>query len=266
MNTCQPTNVKLIIALLVINVIIIGCERTNVSVVYVDPQHGSSIEPTLPAISVTFDGPPENFEATEDYELSGNTVIFFGPFELGRDYYVEFSWDKPSGLFETSRDSISLTYPVTSGAVVTITDDPNNIKFLSPWPSFANLESGDPNVDVLRFEVPIYIDRALEYNLPVSLFAKAFFVHETYNYALGRFALPPSSHFRPTYNESNSDCVIEKGSTETLCVIEIRAINYTEPDTRSNLRSVIIGIQGSNALFEIGSPSGISRRWTIFKD
>ena len=44
MNIYQPTNVKLIIALLAISVIIIGCERTpNTSVVYVDPPEGGSI-------------------------------------------------------------------------------------------------------------------------------------------------------------------------------------------------------------------------------
>lgn len=261
MNTYQPTNVKFIIALLAISVIIIGCEGTTVSVVHVDPQDGSSIEPTLPAIIVTFDGPLENFEATKDYKRSGNTVTFSGPFKLGDKYAVEFSWDKTSGFFEaTNRDSMNLTYRVTSGAVVTITDDPNAIKLLPPWPSLANLESGDPNVDVLRFEVPIYIDRALAYDLPVSLAANAFFTHLRYSYALGRFI-----HLNYGIGATEawpSNYVIEKGRTETLCVIEIEAINYTDPNILSNLDGVKIRILHSPR-FEIGSPSGIIRNWAI---
>ena len=257
MNIYQPTNVKLIIALLVISVIIIGCERTpSTSVVYVDPPEGGSIEPTLPAIIVTFDGPPENFKATRDYEISGNTVIFSGPFQLGRVYHVTFKWD--SDLFKGDEGSMTLNYPVKSSAVVTITDDPNDLKLLRPWPSLANLGSGDPNVDVLRFEVPIYIDRPLAYDLPVRLDTHANFVHLTYDFRGGLYRLPYST---PSVTEDSSRCVIEEGKTETLCVIEIEAVNYTDPDVYSNLEYVKIGIGSADC--EIGSPSGILKRWTL---
>ena len=218
--------VSLVLLIGMLTLVIIGCGQDNVSVVSVDPPNNSEIEPTLTAITVTFDGTPEGFDAavvyagvtrhTIDFVLSGNVVIFPGPFELGSTIEWDCIWEnmEPNLLREDS--GFILSYTVTSDAVVTLGDDLN---ILPPWPHLANFNSGDPNADSLRFEFPIHVDRPLEYDLPV--------------YVEARIHLPGIVHyptevlhvFIPELPYPHT-CVIEKGSTESLCTIEIKILDW----------------------------------------
>ena len=200
-------------------VIITGCGQDDVSfvsVVSVDPPNESTIEPDLPAITVTFDGPPEGFELIfsgdpEDipFELSGNTVTFFGPFELGGlDLY--FKWLGREERFH-------LDYSVRSPAVVSLPRDKNEVNLLPPWPAnVKNFEPG-PSGDIFRFEFPIYIDRPLGYDLEVGVFGTTTFV-ERLRGGLGS---------DPRWEEGRLQrFIIEEGKTEVLCVYEFEIDNW----------------------------------------
>ena len=226
--------------------IITGCGQDDVSVVSVvsvDPPNESTIEPDLPAITVTFDGPPEGFELIfygdpEDipFELSGNTVTFFGPFELGGlDLYCKWLGRE---------ERFHLDYSVRSPAVVSLPRDKNEVNLLPPWPAKIT-NFGPGSGDILWVKFPIYIDRPLGYDLEVGVEGTAEFAEE-FRFGSG------GNRWRDDWHKF----VIEKGKTEVLCVFEIET-GFSDSSISFYFNHLRLELSWINVPYEIGWPDDI---------
>ena len=221
-------------------ILMIGCNGGNddVYITSVDPPDDSRLEPGLHSIVVTFDGKPEGFEAfwynpstKAMFELSGNTFTFSKHFEIGSSATLFLKWENVDeaeyDILLYSWTDFALGYKCASDAVVTLTDDTDDVKVPPPWPKFANVKESQ-NSDSFRFEFPIYMDKVLEYDFPVNLEAqirleKDNFFHERISKDI------PWSWMRFSY-------IMEKGSTKSLCMAEIPVEDNVEEWDLSRLR------------------------------
>ena len=205
-------------------ILMIGCNGGNdyVYITSVDPPADSRLEPGLYSIVVTFDGKPEGLEAfwrnpstKAMFDLSGNTLTFFPKhFEIGSSATLFLTWeniDEAEYDFLYSWADIELGYVCASDAVVTLTDDTDDVEVPPPWPKFANFK-GPQNSDSLRFEFPIYMDKVLEYDLPVNLEAQI---------RLKRCSISGTIIQDIPWFWMQFSCIMEKGSTKSLCMAEI---------------------------------------------
>lgn len=211
-------------------VFMVGCDRDPdpVYVVSVDPPADSTIEPGLYAIVVTFDGEPEGLKAfwnnpssEATFELSGN-IATFPPkrFEIGSSLSLFLTWKNiDNEAYGTIYDwaDISFSFRFASDAVITLTDNPDDVSILPPWPHLANFSSGNPNADSLRFEFPVYMDKVLAYDLPIYLGARI----ELIKYPGTNYSLTYPIPGYEVLDGMSFRCVIEKGSAESVCTIEI---------------------------------------------
>lgn len=207
-------------------ILMIGCNGDNdyVYISSVEPPDDSRLEPGSHSIVVTFDGKPEGLEAFWNnpsskavFELSGNTLTFSKHLEIGSSATLFLTWEN---IDETEYDlfyswaDIELGYECASDAVVTLTDDIDDVEVPPPWPKFANFK-GPQNSDSLRFEFPIYMDKALAYDLPVNLEAQILLEKDTPFYG------PITNHIPSLESWMRFSCIMDKGSTKFQCPGEI---------------------------------------------
>lgn len=253
-------------------VFMVGCDRDPdyVYVVSVDPPEDSTIKPGLYAIVVTFDGEPEGLKAfwsnpdserTEaTFELSGNTATF-DPKRFGIESYpfspnLLLTWENiDNEAYDHPAADLVISFRCASDAVITLSDNPDDVRILPPWPHLANFNSGSPNADSLRFEFPIYTDKVLAYDLPINLKAR-----------IQLIKYPGTNYSRtvdipPLLSRMDFSCVIEKGSTESVCTIEIPIDGFKDWELESLVIDLADPLSGGQPPYIEGVPSRLGVFW-----
>ena len=216
-------------------VFMVGCDPDPVYITSVSPPEGGRLEPGFHVIDVTFDGEPEGLKADGGapayeeipFEFAGNTATFHQSVELGGSIGIFLTWENIDKYYDSpytysgayfggiaNRDEKRyISFYCKSDAVVSFANA-DDVRGVPPWPNFANVGSGgSSSVDTLQLEVPIYIDKVLAYDLPI--------IFDRYELYLTKY---PGTVLSREYMEEgrlSPQCVIEKGSTKSVCTIEI---------------------------------------------